>query len=95
MSAYLISNIEVTDPALYEEYRKLVPATLEKYGGKFLVRGGPLEVLEGDWRPTRLVVLQFESIEQLKKWYSSDEYTPAKEIRWKASLGQIVIVEGV
>ena len=63
MPAYFIVDIDVTDPAAFEEYRKAVPATVEKYGGKFLVRGGRLEVLEGSWRPKRVVVTEFPSLE--------------------------------
>lgn len=95
MSAYLIAEVEVRDPQGYEEYRKLVGPTLQKYGGKFLVRGGKVETLEGDWNPKRVVVLEFESVEQAHKWYDSPEYTVAKNIRQKASDGRFILVEGV
>jgi uncharacterized protein (DUF1330 family) len=95
MAAYVIGNVNVTDPATYEAYRKLVPATLEKYGGKFIVRGGPLEVIEGNWQPARLVVLEFESVEQAKRWYNSEEYSAAREFRFKAAETDLVIVEGI
>ena len=94
MPAYLIVDIEVTDPANFEEYRKQVPATVQKYGGRFLVRGGAMEVLEGDWRPKRVVVLEFPSMEQAKRWYDSEEYRAPKALRLKTSRGRLVLVEG-
>ena len=94
MPAYLIVDIEVTDPANFEEYRKQVPATVQKYGGRFLVRGGAMEVLEGDWRPKRVVVLEFPSMEQAKRWYDSEEYREPKAIRLKASKANLIMVEG-
>ena len=96
MPAYAIVDIiAVTDPPLMEEYRKVVGATVTKYGGKFIVRGGSHEVLEGDWKPNRLVVLEFPSMEQLKKWYHSEEYREPLAKRLKASRGTFVIVDGV
>src|SRR5260370_25818288 len=72
--AYLIANVNVQDPATFEEYRKQVPATIAKHGGRYLVRGGRVERLEGSWNPTRLVVLEFPSMEQARRWYDSDDY---------------------
>ena len=95
MAAYVIGDIEVTDQAVYEDYRKQVPAVLSKYGGKFLVRGGRVEALEGGWSPRRLVVLEFPSMEQAQKWYRSSEYAPLIKLRQKGSRGKILIVEGV
>jgi uncharacterized protein (DUF1330 family) len=94
MTAYVIGEIEVTDPATYEEYRKQVLATVTKFGGKFLVRGGRIEPLEGGWSPKRLVVLEFPSIGQVQKWYRSPEYAPLIKLRQKASKGKLVAVEG-
>jgi uncharacterized protein (DUF1330 family) len=94
MAAYVIAEIEVTDPAAYEDYRKQVPAVVSKYGGKFLVRGGRIEALEGGWSPKRLVVLEFQSMEQAQKWYRSSEYAPLIKLRQKASRGKLVMVEG-
>jgi uncharacterized protein (DUF1330 family) len=94
MAAYVIAEIEVTDPAAYEDYRKQVPAVVSKYGGKFLVRGGRIEALEGGWSPKRLVVLEFQSMEQAQKWYRSSEYAPLIKLRQKASRGKLVLVEG-
>ena len=74
MAAYIVAHIEVTDPARYEEYRRQVAATITQYGGRFLVRGGATEVLEGSLRPGRVVILEFASIEQAKTWWDSPEY---------------------
>jgi uncharacterized protein (DUF1330 family) len=94
MSAYVIAEIEVTDPAVYEEYRKQVLAVVTKYGGKFLVRGGDVKSKEGGWAPKRLVVLEFPSMAQAEKFYGSAEYAPLLQLRLKASRGRLVIVEG-
>jgi uncharacterized protein (DUF1330 family) len=94
MAAYLIAEVDVTDPAAYDEYRKIVPATIAKYGGKYLVRGGKVDAKEGGWQPARLVVLEFASMEQAKKWYHSPEYAPALAIRTKAARSKVVLVEG-
>ena len=94
MAAYLIVDVEVRDPALYEEYRKRVPETVARYGGRFLVRGGAFETLEGSWQPTRLVILEFPSMEQARRWYASEEYREPKAIRLKASSANLVLVEG-
>ena len=94
MSGYVIGNINVTDPDAFEEYRGMVPATVAAYGGKYLVRGGVADVVEGDWNPNRLVVLEFESVERAREWYNSPEYTPAKAVRLKASTGDLLFVEG-
>ena len=94
MSAYVIGEIEVTDAAVYEDYRKQVAATVQKYGGRFVVRGGWIEALEGGWSPRRLVVLEFPSMEQAQKWYRSSEYAPLIALRQSASRGKLVLVEG-
>jgi uncharacterized protein (DUF1330 family) len=95
MPAYFIVDIDVTDPTAFEEYRKAVPATVEKYGGKFLVRGGHMEVVEGSWRPKRVVVAEFPSLEQAKLWYDSEEYRALKALRLRTSKGNVILVEGV
>ena len=95
MSAYVIGDIEVTDPAGYEEYRKQVPAVVAKYGGKFVVRGGRIDSKEGGWNPKRIVVLEFASLAQAQKWYDSPEYAPLIKLRQKASKGKLILVEGV
>ena len=95
MSAYMIVDIEIHDAAAYDEYRKVVGATLAKYGGKFVVRGGKIDVLEGNWNPKRIVVLEFESAARVREWYDSEEYRVPKQIRMKASKGNVIVVDGV
>jgi len=95
MAAFVIAEVNVTDPKLYEDYRKLVPATVQKYGGRFAVRGGAVESKEGGWNPTRVVVLEFPSMEQARAWYHSAEYAPALAIRHKAANAKLILVEGV
>lgn len=94
MTAYVILDVDVTDPALYEEYKKLSGPALVPFGGRFLVRGGPVEVLEGDWRPSRVVVLEFPSPERAREWWGSELYRGAKAIRQRASRGHMILVEG-
>ena len=94
MAAYFIVEVEVTDPAVFKEYGAQVPATVEKYGGRYIVRGGKVETLEGDWQPKRVVVLEFPSVEQAKRWYGSPEYKPLLALRLKSSTAKIVLVEG-
>jgi uncharacterized protein (DUF1330 family) len=94
MAGYVIAEVEVTDPAAYEEYRKLVPPTIAQYGGRFLVRGGQVETKEGGWSPGRLVVLEFPSLEQARRWYHSPEYAPALAIRLRAAKAKLLIAEG-
>jgi uncharacterized protein (DUF1330 family) len=93
MMAYVIGEIDVTDPKLYDDYRKQVLATVTSYGGRFLARGGKSEALEGP-APKRIVVLEFPSYEQAAKWYRSPEYAPLIELRKKASRGRLLLVEG-
>ena len=95
MSAYLIAEIEVTDPETYEEYRRQVAPTVERYGGRFLVRGGAVHGLEGEGNPKRLVVIQFSNMARLREWYQSDEYERLKRIRQHSSTGKVLAVEGV
>lgn len=94
MAAYVIAEVDVTDQALYEEYRKLVPETIERYGGRFLVRGGAIESKEGGWQPKRLVVIEFASMEQARAWYESPEYAPLLAVRHEAAASKLVLVEG-
>lgn len=95
MPTYLIAEVDVTDPAGFEEYRKQVPATIAKYGGRFVVRGGAVETLEGDWRPARLVVLEFPTVEQAKRWYDGPEYKGPKALRQRTARTKLLLVEGV
>jgi len=94
MSAYVIVDIEVTDPAGYDDYKKLAPPAVALYGGKYLARGGLNETLEGDWHAKRLVILEFENIEKVKAWLNSPEYAPARGLRHKYANSNMVVVEG-
>ena len=95
MPAYVIAQLTSTDPQGVEEYRKKVPATIAKYGGKYVVRGGNLETLEGDWAPQRLVVIEFASAERAKEWWACEEYREAKALRQRTAKTSLIIVEGV
>ena len=95
MAAYVLNDMEITDPALFEEDKKLSPATVAQYGGRFLARGGRPETLEGDWSPKRLVILEFPSVEQARAWADSPEYAPAKRLRQLASKSNLIVIEGV
>ncbi len=95
MPAYVIAKIRVDDAETYEEYRRMVPAVIESFGGRYLARGGRHETVEGDASPGRVVVLEFPSYEDARRWYDSPEYGVAKEIRQRCSVGEVLIVEGV
>lgn len=95
MTAYVIVDINVNDPIGYEEYKRLAPAAVELYGGKYIARGGRTETIEGTWSPGRLVILQFESSEQAKRWLNSDEYREARSMRHSTADSQMVVVEGL
>ena len=95
MSAYVILEIVVHDPERYKDYMKLAPPIVEQSGGKYLVRGGTAENLEGDWSPNRIVVLEFESAAQAKKWLESPEYREARALRHATSTTRAIVVEGL
>lgn len=95
MSAYVIFEIDVHDPEQYGEYRELATPTIPQYGGRYVVRGGAASNLEGEWDPKRVVVLQFDSIEQARKWYDSPEYCKARAVRERTARSKAIIVEGV
>jgi len=95
MAAYVIAHIDVKDPVKYEDYKKMSPVSIGKYGGRFIARGGAVEVLEGTWEPKRLVLLEFPSAEAARQWYESEDYAPAKALRQATSTGDLVMVEGV
>jgi uncharacterized protein (DUF1330 family) len=95
MPAYVIADIKVADPVRYEEYKRLAAASVEKYGGRFLARGGKASRLEGAWTPSRLVILEFESYERAKQWYDSPDYQPARDLRHETATGSLVLVDGV
>ncbi len=94
MSAYIIAEVKVHDAKLYEEYRGQVQATLDAYGGRFRVRGGKTELLEGDWSPPRLVVLEFPSMDDARAWWSSTEYAGPKALRQRSAVTQMILAEG-
>jgi uncharacterized protein (DUF1330 family) len=95
MPAYVIVEIDILDPVGYEEYKKLAGATVEKYGGKYVVRGGRTEVLEGDWKPKRIVVLQFDSLQHAKDWLNSEEYREPRKMRHRTARTNMILVEGL
>ena len=95
MAAYLVADLDIHDRKGFEEYRTGVAATIAKYGGRYLVRGGAHSKLEGTWEPTRLVILEFPSMEQAKRWYDSDDYRGLKALRLKTAKTDVILVEGV
>jgi uncharacterized protein (DUF1330 family) len=95
MAGYIIVEIDVTDPEVYETYRQMAGSTVRAQGGKYLVRGGPVETLEGDWRPKRIVVLEFESVERARAWWECEEYREPKKLRQKSAITKMILVEGV
>ena len=95
MAAYLIFDVEVTDPTLRDDYAKLANESLVPFQSKTLVHGGMVEVLEGDWKPETLVMLEFESTEQAQQWYKSPAYSKAKDILRRAASTNVILVEGV
>jgi uncharacterized protein (DUF1330 family) len=92
--AYVIADIDVTDPTTYEDYKRLSSAAAEKYGARFLVRGGDVDVLEGTWQPGRFVVLEFDDEASARRWYDSPEYAEARAVRQRASRSSLVLVRG-
>ena len=95
MAGYAIIHDEIHDKALFAEFRERVAATIEAHGGRYLVRGGAIEVMDGDWSPERIVVVEFDSAEQARAWLTSSEYAEVKEIRTRAANANVIIVEGV
>jgi uncharacterized protein (DUF1330 family) len=95
MAAYVIGNFKLLDAAIIERYRREAPATIEKYGGRYLVRGGAVDILEGDFVPNRITLLEFPSVERAKAWYESSEYHPLAELRQSGASGDLFIVAGV
>ncbi len=95
MKAYLVADVKITDQEAYESYKKGVPATIAAFGGRFLVRGGKMETLEGERIPQRLVILEFPDMAKLREWYDSPEYRPLLELRQRSALSHVVAVEGI
>ena len=95
MTAYLIADTDITDHQTYDEYKRRVAPVIAKFGGRFLVRGGPHVVLEGTWQPHRLVVIEFPNMEALTSWYQSAEYAPLLALRKPAASDHLVAVDGI
>ncbi len=95
MACYLVADMSITDQELFAEFAEAVPATVQQYGGTYLIRGGKLEVAQGDWTPSRLVVIEFGSMDQAKAWYDSPEFEGPKQILARSSNSNFVFVEGV
>jgi len=95
MAAYVVVQVNVKDSGRYADYKKMVPPSIEKFGGRFLVRGGKTHTMEGDWAPPRFVLVEFPSVEQAKAWWDSPEYRAARDLRWATADSQLIIAEGV
>lgn len=95
MAAYIIAEVQVTDPDTYATYRAMVAPSLAVYGGRFLARGGHAETLEGDRPPARIVIIEFDSVAQARAWWDSPEYRPARDLRHRAAQSRMIVIEGV
>lgn len=95
MPAYVIVDLEITEPGGFEEYKQQVPATVARYGGRYLARGGTAETLEGTWRPKRVVVLEFPDRAAAKAWWSSADYAGAKALRQRCARTELIVIDGV
>jgi uncharacterized protein (DUF1330 family) len=95
MSAYVIANVTVKDPGPYEQYKKMAQESIAKYGGRYIARGGETVVIDGNWRPSRLVLLEFESMARAREWWDSPEYTAARKVRESCSTGEFVFTSGL
>ncbi len=95
MPAYIIVEVAVQDPVRYERYKQLVPPSIAAYGGRFIVRGGAVQALEGAWNPGRLVILEFPSAERARAWWASPDYAEAKALRLATAQSRMILVEGV
>jgi len=94
MPAYVIVDVDTSDPVRYEEYKRMAQETVAQFGGRYIVRGGKMAIVEGEWKPTRIVILEFGSFDKAVEWWSSQEYAPAKALRQSLSETDIVIVDG-
>ncbi|HZZ66317.1 MAG TPA: DUF1330 domain-containing protein [Candidatus Baltobacteraceae bacterium] len=94
MAAYVIVDVDTSDPQRYEDYKRVAQETVAQYGGRYLARGGTMHILEGDWQPTRLVILEFPSFERAREWWESAAYGPAKELRQSISRTDMVLLDG-
>ena len=93
--AYVVADIEVQDPAAYERYKELSSAAVDAYGGRWLVRGGHISGLEGEWAPSRLVIIEFDDEAAAQRWYDSPQYAEAREVRQAAARSSMLVVTGV
>ena len=94
MAAYIIADIDITDPVKYEDYKKLTPGAVAKHGGRFVARGGQTATLEGTWKPGRVVIIEFPTFEQARNFYTSVEYTAARRARAGAATFRMIAVDG-
>jgi uncharacterized protein (DUF1330 family) len=94
MPAYVVVQIDIHDPATYERYKAMAPPSIAAYGGRYVVRGGASEVLEGSWRPPRLVILEFPTMDLARAWWASPEYAPAKAVRQSCTRTEMLLIEG-
>jgi uncharacterized protein (DUF1330 family) len=95
MPAYVIAQITIRDPAAYERYKELAPPSIAAYGGRYIVRGGATETLEGTWRPSRLVILEFPNMARAREWWDSPEYAAAKALRQECADTEMLLVDGL
>lgn len=95
MPAYIIVQIDVKDARAYEAYKSLAPPSIQRYGGKYIVRGGQVETLEGTWMPSRLVILEFADTATARAWWGSPEYAPARALRLEAAGSEMILVAGL
>jgi uncharacterized protein (DUF1330 family) len=95
MGAYVIVEITINDAELYEEYKKLTPASIAEFDGRFIVRGGKTVTMEGNWKPQRIVIAEFPSLEKAQEWWHSEGYEKAKKIRHASANTKMIIVEGI
>jgi len=95
MVAYVVVEVEVEDKDRYEMYKRMVPPTLTPYGGRFIVRGGEVKTLEGEWSPKRVVIVEFPSVERAQAWWSSEEYAEAKALRQATARTRMIVVAGI
>jgi uncharacterized protein (DUF1330 family) len=95
MTSYVLVEIDIRDPEPYERYKQLAPPSIAAYGGRYVVRGSPVETLEGDWKPARFVMLEFPSIELARAWWASPEYAEGKALRQSCADTRMILVEGL
>jgi len=95
MPAYIVLDVEVQDPKVYERYKELAPPAIAAYGGRYLARGGRTQTMEGEWKPSRLVILEFPTAEKARAWWNSPEYAAPKKLRQACARTEMVLIEGL